>query len=276
MSHSDYTQLIKQFPGYIPLPRIDRPHRSLNGTLAEVTEKSDLPSRLLFGDLVGDSFRKDENGWSVEYRDGSGNGVDLNVSAGRFEAKSFFLGSESFSVGPAGHKEAFLQLISLAGEQWVRVLKKYLDARYSISVTEPNEGSSNVCCFPDGWLQTLLIPLPLDRLEDVLNFHLDLAGDPLLGASQLASIALQSQVVNYVEGRAPEGCDDPMALVVRHLLSCTRRSFANPCEKWRATGRQPGHCGEWFICTVAPASSVMCRGLWKNYVLPGFCQQSQR
>ena len=169
---------------------------------------------------MDDSFRKDASGWSVAYRDGFGNGLDLNVTGGRFEARPFFLGSESISVGPAASKEAFLKYISLAGDQWSRVLKQYLEERYPVTVAEVLDNQPTACYLPDGWLRTLLIPVPVNRLGDVLHFHQALAEDPLLGASQFGSIALQPQVVNYVEGRAPKGCGDAEGLVTRHLLSC--------------------------------------------------------
>ena len=219
MSHADYSQLVDHYPTSIPLPLIERPYRSSSGTLADVKEKSDLPSRLLFGDLVDDSFRKDATGWSVDYRDGFGNGVDLKLADGQFHARPFFLGAESHSIGPAGRKEAFIQLINMAADQWTRALKQHLEARYPVNVADSVEGLPIVVYVPDGWLRTLLIPVSVDRLDDVLHFHQALAKDPLLGASQYGSISLQAQVINYVEGRSPEGCDEPMSLIVRHLLS---------------------------------------------------------
>ena len=167
MTHTDYAQLVNQYPACISLPRIDRPHRSLCGTLADVKEKRDLPSRLLFGDLVDDSFHKDASGWSVDFRDGFGNGVTLKVSDGRFESRSSFLGTESYSVGPAGNKQAFIQLIGLASDQWARTLKLYLEARYPVNVAEATEGLPTAVYLPDGWLRTLLIPVSVDQQGDV-------------------------------------------------------------------------------------------------------------
>jgi hypothetical protein len=236
MSSLDYQEIVDQFPPSISLPRIDRIHRPWRSTLADVRNKLDLPSRLLFGDLVDDSFRTEEAGWAVAYRDGLGNGLDLKVSEGRFEAKPFFLGSESLSVGPASHKGAFLQLIGLGGDQWLRVLKKYLEERYPVTVAEIARDIPTACFLPDGWLMTLMIPVPLDRLGDVMQFHLNLPNDPLLGAPQSGVITLQRQIVNYVEGRSPDGCGDALALISRHLRSCNTPLTAFPVREVAADG----------------------------------------
>ena len=231
MLENEYSQLVDQFPTYISFPRIGRPHRPLRTTLADVMEKADLPDRLLFGELVDDSFRKDPSGWSVAYRDGFGNGVDLEVSGEKFRATPFFLGKKSFSIGPATRKESFLQLIALASDHWALALKEHLEARYPVNVAESPEPLPIACYLPDGWLRTLLIPVPEERLGDVLRFHLALADDPLLGAPQMGSLALQPQVINYVEGCAPEGCDEPSSLVLRHLLSCNTPLLCEPVRE---------------------------------------------
>ena len=231
MPHNDYAELVAQYPISISLPTIDRPHRPSRGSLAEVGERTDLPSRLLFGDLVDDSFRKEAGGWSANYRDGFGNGIDLKVSDGRFEARPFFFGSESYSVGPAKCREAFMQLINLGGDQWARVLKQHLEALYPVNVADSIEGLPIALYVPDGWLRTLLIPVPADRLGDVLRIHRDLSNDALIGAALTSSIALQMQVINYVEGRSPEGCGDPMSLIVRHLLSSNTPLLAQPVRE---------------------------------------------
>lgn len=236
MSALSYQDVVDRFPISISLPRIDRIHRHSRSTLADVRSRFDLPSRLLFGDMVDDSFRAEETGWAVAYRDGLGNGLDLKVSEGRFEARPFFLGSESLSVGPAGHREAFLQLIALAGDQWLSILKTYLEERYPVAVAEIGRDVPAACFLPDGWMLTLMIPVPVDRLGDVMQFHLDLANDPLLGASQSGVISLQPQIINYVEGRAPDGCGDSLALVSRHLGSCNTPLTAAPVREEAADG----------------------------------------
>ncbi len=220
MTTLEYENVIGQYPTVIDLPRIDRPYRSSDKTFADVTGRCDLPSRLFFGDMVDDSFHIDPTGWSVSYSDGAGNGLELKVSDGRFLAKPTFLGTESMSVGPAAQKKAFLQLISFTGDMWASTLKAHLEARYPVCVAETPRDQSSACYYPDGWLRTLLIPLPVSRLDAAFRFHLNLANDPLLAASVSGSITLLHQVVNYVEGRAPVGCDESYGLLLRHLDHC--------------------------------------------------------
>jgi hypothetical protein len=124
----------------------------------------------------------------------------------------------------------------MGGDQWLRILKKYLEERYPVTVAEIARDVPATCFLPDGWLLTLMIPVPLDRLGDVMQFHLDLPDDPLLGASQSGVITLHRQIVNYVEGRSPDGCGDALALISRHLRSCNTPLSAFPVREVAADG----------------------------------------
>jgi hypothetical protein len=180
----------------------------------------DLPSRLIFGDLVPDSFNGEGDSWSVEYRDATGNGLDLAVYEGRFEAKPIFLGSEGMSVGPARHREAFGQLINLGADQWDGVLKDYLVARYPIQVAPVNREQPHSLFIPDGWMKTILVPVATEQLEGLLAWYMALADDTSLAAGHSGAVDLLFNAVNYLEGKCPAGWDDPAQLMVRGLITC--------------------------------------------------------
>jgi hypothetical protein len=218
MSH-DYTFIAAQFPRYIPFPMIERLHRSGTLLLADVRTVDDLPSRLIFGDLVRESFMSLPNGWSVQFRDAHDNGLDVSVEAGRFTAKPRFLGSEGLSVGPAAHKQAFGELLNLAAGQWEGALKRYLEDRYPIRVADPDPYQPHVLHLPDGWLKSILVPVAPEQLPALLTWHMSLADDPELGASQTGAVSLAFNAINYVEGRCADGLDDAASLLVRSLLT---------------------------------------------------------
>jgi hypothetical protein len=196
-----YEKLVAAYPQFIPLPRIERPHREMRGTLADIEQPLDLPSRLLFGDLIEDSFAGGKGEWEAQYRDQSGNSLTLTVSEGRFTAKPVFLGHKGFSVGPANHPKAFASLLSLTGSDWDRVLKENLEARFPLFVSVPDSDRPMSMYLPDGWLRTLLLPVRPEMLPNLLGMHQELQQDPVLAAGLMGNVWLAPNSINYVEGK---------------------------------------------------------------------------
>src|SRR5262245_7096582 len=56
MTEQNYPAIAAAYPRHIAFPHISRPHRSGKSNLTEVGTLEDLPSRLLFGDIVPESF----------------------------------------------------------------------------------------------------------------------------------------------------------------------------------------------------------------------------
>lgn len=219
MSEQDYAEVARQYPKHIPFPMIERLHRPGKWPLSEVRSVEDLSSRLLFGDLVDNTFTSYSDGWSVSYRDAEDNGLDISVRNGRFEAKPRFLGKKGLSVGPATHKEAFPQLINLAADQWDQSLKDYLEARYLIRVAETDPHRLHVIYIPDGWLKSILVPIAPSKLGTLLNWHMNLANDDRIGASVIGCVSLLFNAVNYVDGSYPSEWGTGDNLLVRNLLT---------------------------------------------------------
>lgn len=216
----NYADIADHFPAHIPFPKIERLHKSGACVFADVKAVGDLPSRLIFGDIVFDSFMRSAEGWSVRYADTFGNGLDLSVTGNRFEAKPRFLGSEGLSVGPANHRQAFGELLNLSADQWNRALKASLEARYPVQVAPGDHEQPHAMFIPDGWMKSILVPVSSDRLGDLLNWYNALATDSRLGASISGAVHLVFNAVNYLEGKCPTGWDDPAQLLVRTLITC--------------------------------------------------------
>ena len=225
------------FPKAIPFPRIERPHRPSCGGLARVRKASDLPSRLIFGDLDESSFKASTEGWAANYRDGSGNGLELSVTDRQFLAKPTFLGASGLSCGPVDPPRAFGELLNLGAPQWQAKLREHLEARYPITVHEHDRNLPSALYLPDGWLHTLLIPVAPEGLPRLLEWHLSLTDDPRLAAAMTGSVALAFNAVNYIEGRWASGLD-PDYLAFRSV-SMTRTPLAGPVV--RETGKD-GSC----------------------------------
>ena len=224
------------FPKAIPFPRIERPHRPSCGGLARVRKASDLPSRLIFGDLDESSFKASAEGWEANYRDGSGNGLELSVTDRQFLAKPTFLGASGLSCGPVDPPRAFGELLNLGAPQWQAKLREHLEARYPITVHEHDRNLPSALYLPDGWLHTLLIPVAPEGLPRLLEWHLSLTDDPRLAAAMTGSVALAFNAVNYIEGRWASGLD-PDYLAFRSV-SMTRTPLAGPVASGNRQGRQ--------------------------------------
>ncbi len=226
-----------RFPKTIPFPRIERPHRPGCGGLAGVRTASDLPGRLIFGDLDESSFKASGEGWEAAYREGSGNGLTLSVSERQFTAKPTFLGASGLSCGPVEPPRAFGELLNLGAAQWQARLKNHLEARHPVTVPQHDPHQPSVLYLPDGWLHTILVPVAPERLPWLLEWHLSLADDPRLAAGMTGSVALAFNAVNYIEGRWQEELD-PASLAFRSL-SLTGTPLVG--EVLRETGRD-GTC----------------------------------
>lgn len=234
MTKTAIGRILDRFPKLIPFPIIERRHRASQAGFAHVSSVEQLPGRLIFGDLIDNSFQSVDGGWQVRYRDAFDNGLDLSVKQGRFNATLRFLEKESISVGPLVPERAFPELLNLAAEQWNRVLKERLESLYPVTVSEPDPGRPHCMYIPDGWMKTILVPVAPQHLPELLRWHLALAEDPQLGASQTGSVTLAFNAVNYVEGRIPAELADPDRLAVESLLS-TQTPLT--CAVVRETGK---------------------------------------
>lgn len=225
----DYGALIDRLPVSISLPEINRTFRPGIELLQRVQGIADLPSRLIFGDVVENSFRRAKDGWAVAYRDDSGAGVDLKVSREKFEVRPFFLGTELRCIGRADQTGELGRHLSVSGGSvWDRTLKKELESKYPLNVLVEDNERSSACMIPDGWLWTILVPVRCERLNNLLFFHNKLNELNELATPLRGSVRLQHGSVEYYEGGEFAPCDEPMELLVRQLRHLGTPVFDQP------------------------------------------------
>lgn len=217
---------------------------------------SDLPSRLIFGDLNELSFKSTPEGWEATYDDDSGNGLVLSVSGRRFSARPTFLGASGLSCGPLDPPRAFGELLNLGISQWQARLKNHLEAHYPVTVFDHNRDQPSVLYLPDGWLHTILVPVAPECLPRLLEWHQSLKDDPRLAASMTGSVALAFNAVNYIEGRW-EHALDPDYLAFRSL-SMTRTPLTGPVV------RESGNDGSWALTVRRVAYVYRCTAFLRD------------
>lgn len=227
------TAVQDRYPRSIPFPVIERLRRPGCGGLSGVRKATDLPSRLIFGDLDEAGFKASADGWQAAYRDGNGNGLELSVTGRQFSAKSTFLGATGMSCGPVDVQRAFGELLNLGVRQWNAKLKEHLEARYSIVVPEPRDDQPSLFYLPDGWLRTILVPVTPAHLRRLLEWHLSLSADRGIAAGVTGDVVFAFNAVNYIEGRWDEAFD-PDSLVFRSV-AMTRTLLTGPVV--RETGK---------------------------------------
>lgn len=220
MDQGSYNALTEKFPTCIPLCNIDRPYNTGAADLTKVQAPDDLLSRFLFGDLVFESFHHDGKQWSAEYRhpDDLGHFLITVSNENRFQLQGEFLGVPFCAAGPARSFDDITRWIAASKRKaYDNALKAHLEQRYNLTVV-PDDGQLVTSIYvPDGYLSTLLVPIPIWQLKEVTAFHESLRGDRSVHTTIDAAIGLQVSVVNYVDGRVPEELSDTVQLVAHQL-----------------------------------------------------------
>lgn len=206
------------FPKLLRLPEIERPVILPVAMPAEVKSADDLPSRLLFGDLVPGSFKKQKKGWVAEWRDTDGHQTRFRYAGGLSGLELRFMDDEVVTLVSI---ERFADLAQSAQNihpgAWLDKLGQQLEAQYNLRVFPHREEDAVGADFPDGHLLTLVMPVPADRLMALYDLHkqLQLDGDIKTGIDAYAR--LHFSVVNYIEGRNHPMLAHPAGLVLQHV-----------------------------------------------------------
>jgi hypothetical protein len=218
MAEKSYAGAPPAFPKILRLPAIERPVLVPVATFAEVKSAEDLPSRLLFGDLVPGSFKKQKKGWSAEWRDAEGHQTRYRYAGGLSGLELKFAGDEVVTLVSA---ERFSDLAQQAQNihpgAWLDKLSQTLEAQYNIRIFPHREEDAVGADFPDGHLLTLVMPVPADQLMPLYDLHKRLQGDPEIKTGIDAYVRLHYSVVNYIEGRNHPMLAHPAGLVLNHV-----------------------------------------------------------
>jgi len=201
-------------------PCIVLPYRQLTEpdvgpTWVNVAVETDLPSRLLIGDLVRGSFKKNASGWFAEYRHDRFR-LTLQKSINGLQIEEFFdgisIGEHSLRANVA--QTAILQQTAHAQRSWDETLNRFYTNQYNVAyvgLKDMGEGASGWQGFPDGFLHELILPIPFDEetFRDVVRALAEMysAGIPLDGIIQF-----ETHAINYRKGMCPDSLQQPETL----------------------------------------------------------------
>lgn len=225
------------FPKLIPLPAVDRPVTVPVDRLADVKSAADLPTRLLFGDLVAGSFSPAKKGWVAEWRDADGHWTRFRYAGGLSSLELSFLGDEVVTLVSA---ERFADLgASVQGLHpgaWLAKLGERLEAMYNLRVFPHREDDAVAGDFPDGHLVSLVLPVPADRLADLFALHKAWALDADLRTPVDGYLRYAFSSVNYLEGRNHPMLAHPAGLVMHHVNALGTPAAEMPVRETDAEG----------------------------------------
>ncbi len=221
------------YPKLMRLPAIERPPAVPVAVLAEVKSVADLPSRLVFGDLVPTSFRFEKKGWSAEWCDADGHKTRFRYAGGLSSLELRYAGDEVVTLTAS---ERFVDLgltaQSLHPGAWLDKLGRERAARYNLRVFPQREEEEAVGGgFPDGHRFTLVMPVPADRLLTLFDLHKSLQGDLALRTDIDAYVRYGFSVVNYIEGRNPPMLSHPVGVVLHHVNALGTPAAAPPLRE---------------------------------------------
>ncbi len=206
------------FPKLIQLPAIQRPVSIPVDRLVEVKSASDLPDRLLLGDLVPDSFKHEKKGWSAEWRDTDGHRAKFRCAGGLSSLELGYGGDEAVTLVTAERFAELAQTIqNIHPGAWLAKLAENIEARYNLRVFPHREDDAVGGDFPDGHLLSLVMPVPADRLMALFDLHKQLQTDAAIRGGIDGYLRYGFSVVNYVEGRNHPMLAHPAGLVLFHV-----------------------------------------------------------
>lgn len=249
-------QNVGEFPETITFPAIDRPHRAGVARIADVRRTEDLPSRFLLGDLLPESFALQGPDWSARYEDTAGHHVDLERKGDHLWVRQSFHGSEASCAGSYPTFTQMGMLLAMgAADEWDEIVRGRLEAACNVRVFPLEKDQPNVCGIPDGFMRTVLFPVPADRLGELAELHRDMANDPTIRSPGSGIARLQDSVVNYVEGRVPEYLASDMGPVLGHmdalgtpvLAAAVREVGGDGTAAWTLRRRHYLYIGTYFL-----------------------------
>ncbi len=225
------------FPKLLALPAIERPVRVPVAAFAEVRSAADLPDRLLLGDLVADSFRREKKGWSAQWIDADGHRARFRYAGGLSSLELAYRGDEVVTLTTAERFTELGQTVqTLHPGAWLGGLARDLEGRCNLRVFPHREDDAVAGDFPDGHLLTLVMPVPADRLMALFELHKAWQADAAIRTALSAYLRLGFSVVNYIEGRNPAMLAHPAGLVLYHVNALGTPAAEMPVRETDAEG----------------------------------------
>jgi hypothetical protein len=218
---------------YAELPRVlplgghtpaDREFNWCGWRPAEVVRPTDLPPYLIFGRLDPASFALSARGWSARWQGREADSfleVAFEPAPGGWTIRQQWCGLDggcaSFAADRPFPMSLLQGLLARFPDLWEDHLKECLERRYAIPLIGHECGAAPICGVPDGAFYTLVIPVAANRLRFVRHWLRGLLNAEAPDYPVTAEARLVSQVINHVEGRAPEWTQDARVSFLRSV-----------------------------------------------------------
>ena len=203
-----------ELPKFISLLRYapKRSHHSWKDWSPElVRSASDLPQYLVLGSIDPSIFHLSPEGWFARWQgteDDTHFDVTYKASEKRWEVQQTWRGIDGgLSRYPAKipldkliAQTLYMQFPSL----WDRAAKSRLEKDYQLTLIEQPENGYNLFGLPDGAFRTIFFPVSVRNLRPVQEWIRSIINESPLTYPISIEAKLIFQVINYLEGKAPE------------------------------------------------------------------------
>ena len=203
-----------ELPKFISLLRYapKRSHHSWNNWSPELVRSvSDLPQYLVLGGIDASTFHLTSDGWFARWQgteDDTHFDVTYKASEKRWEVQQTWCGID----GGLSRYPSKIPLDKLIAQtlymqfpsSWDRVAKSRLEKEYQLTLVEQPENSYNLFGLPDGAFRTIVFPVSVRNLRPVQEWIRSIICESPLTYPISVEAKLIFQVINYLEGKAPE------------------------------------------------------------------------
>ena len=227
ISHPQRTEL--DF-GFLPIGRTRRPHNESIKPPHKVSAASDLPARLLVGSLQRFSFLSNEQRWSARYQGAEPDThvlIQYNRDKDLLETAFQWRGVGGLmTLGPGDSwKDLHMKIATGFPHAWHLHARPLVEQAYNARYIQDKDHSTRFVGFPDGPFHTILLPVPVDRLDRLLALFDAIDDDARIAVPAHIYATLTDCRVDYLTDRCPDVPHDPprMAQFAREAtgLSCT-------------------------------------------------------
>jgi hypothetical protein len=184
-----------------------------------VRSKQDLPPYLILGTLDASSFQISAAGWSARWQGTEEDTyfeVAFKTDTGRYEIRQFWRGVDggygSFTPQIPLTKAISEGFYSRFPAGWDKAAKEQLEADYQVAVVIPPERIYTFCGIPDGAFRTIAIPVSVKNLRPARQWFQQIVTHTPFAYPFSVEARRYTQVVHYVEGKAPAWTTEPAIL----------------------------------------------------------------
>jgi hypothetical protein len=172
---------------------------------------SDLPQYLVLGGIDSSQFQLSSDGWFARWQgneDDTYFDVTYKAKEKRWEVQQTWCGID----GGLSRYPAHIPLDKLIAQalymqfpsSWDRSAKTRLEKDYQLTLIEQPQNGYNLFGLPDGAFRTIVFPISVRNLRRVREWIQSIITDSPLTYPISVEAKLFHQVINYLEGKAPE------------------------------------------------------------------------